>query len=738
MKTVIVTPDLVGPIQNGGIGTFATNFALLLRRNGHEVSILFTSPEDFPRRQWIKFYEENDIKVIHVKERTSHNNADGDWWFIRRSESVTNYLPPDTDIVYLQDWHGNGFHSLRSRRYRSKKYPVFVSVLHSNSDWIREGSQEFSEYLLHDMSLSFVERYSIQHSDFVVAPSQYMLDWVRQHHWQLPPDDRLRILGLPFCNNPIETPSPESGTTFKHIAYFGRLETRKGFELFVDGLLYLKQNLHCQNLKSIESIVLLGKQGITRYGNITEAAHELEQALEIPVTILDTYDTFQARAYLSANAKDMLVVAPSLVDNMPYAIIEASLIDGLNLLTTDVGGIPEILGQAGGHQLFAPHVPAFADKLDEWLTNGSQHGKKLGRYDLNKYNDAWLNFHTVVSEFAHSKQATKQNPPTVSSRNSDKEIAICIPYFNHGKYLPQLLQALETQTIQNFDVVVVNDGSTDTISTQIFAEMAGKYREYGWKFISNAENLGVSETRNIAASKSNTDYLIFVDADNVPAPNMVERFGAAIKNSDDDCLTCYLHSFEGDDLPYELTNDSEDIAKLKLVKSPLYLYMPLGNCPELGMFANIFGDANLIIKRQTFAEVGGFTTQKKHHRYLGYEDYELLARLSLMGYKLDVIPEFLFFYRHLPNSLMRRTSRFQNLMRVQDTYANHLSQIGLSHLSPSIYGLFSRDHQLPTTIDYTDPRWLATRVPWFKIRDALFLKAQKHLKRIPLIGKYFA
>ena len=730
MKTVIVTPDLVGPIQNGGIGTFATNLALLLRQNGHEVSILFTSPEDFPRRQWIKFYKEHDINVINVKERTSHNNADGDWWFIRRSESVSKHLPPDTDIVYLQDWHGNGFHSLRSRRYRSKKYPVFVSVLHSNSDWVREGSQEFSEYLLHDMSLSFAERYTTQHSDFVVAPSQYMLDWVRQHHWQLPPDNRIRVLGLPLCNNPIETPSQQAESTFKHIAYFGRLETRKGFELFVDGLLYLKQNLHYQSLKTIESIVLLGKQGITRYGTVAEAVNELEQALEIPVTVLDTYDTFQAQTYLAANAKDMLVVAPSLVDNMPYAIIEASLIDGLNLLTTDVGGIPEILGKEGRNQLFTPHVPTFATKLDEWLTKGPQHKEKLGCYDLKKHNDAWLNFHAALSEFVHSIQTTEQNPAKVSSHNSDKEISICIPYFNHGKYFPQLLKALEIQTVKNFDVIVVNDGSTDTISTQIFSEMTEKYREYGWKFISNAENLGVSETRNIAASKSNTDYLIFVDADNVPAPNMVEHFWEAIKNSDDDCLTCYLHGFEGDSLPYQLPKDADGIHTLKQVKSPLYLYMPLGNCPELGMFANIFGDANLIIKRQVFEEISGFTTQKKHHRYLGYEDYELLARLSLMGYKLDVIPEFLFFYRHLPDSLMRRTSCFQNLMRVQDTYGNHLSQIGLSHLIPKIHDLHLKSQDTNHSMNYTNPEFIATRIPWYSIRDAIWLKFKYKIQKI--------
>jgi GT2 family glycosyltransferase len=164
--------------------------------------------------------------------------------------------------------------------------------------------------------------------------------------------------------------------------------------------------------------------------------------------------------------------------------------------------------------------------------------------------------------------------------------------------------------------------------------------------------------------------------------------------------------------------------------------MPLGNCTELGLFVNMFGDANFIVRRSVFEALMGFSVRRPRYQYIGFEDYEFLARLSLAGYRLDVIPEFLLHYRHRSDSLLRTSAGYQTSRRVLDGYREKLSQVGLPHLLPLLYGLYLRAGERPNAVPYSDPAWIATHVPWYNLRDALFAKVKKHLRRLPHVGKY--
>jgi hypothetical protein len=328
---------------------------------------------------------------------------------------------------------------------------------------------------------------------------------------------------------------------FKRIVFLGRLETRKGLELFVDGLVRLQQsNESC--LEHIGEVVLLGKEGHHAYGGSMEAADRLKRALDRRVEAFTGMDTHDAQAYLSERVADSLVVMPSLVDNMPYAVIEGSLIPGLNLICSSYGGMPEVLGPSGDSQLFEPFVVPLAKKLEEWLQRGPVASSELGHYDWRRHNRLWLDFHEEASGSARKiaqGTAPRQSP-------SGAGVDVCIPYFNKGRYLPQLLAALEHQSTQGFTVTVVNDASTDEESVRTFEEMAKLYEPRGWTFISNEENRGLSATRNLAASQGSGKYVVFVDADNVPALDMISRFRTSIERSGDDCLTSYMDAFRGD------------------------------------------------------------------------------------------------------------------------------------------------------------------------------------------------
>ncbi len=379
-------------------------------------------------------------------------------------------------------------------------------------------------------------------------------------------------------------------------------------------------------------------------------------------------------------------------------------------------------------------VFALACKLEECLRQGPKPADRLARYDWQAHNRAWLEFHAEVADFARAAQTASRSFPVVSP-GSAGHVDVCISYHNLGLYLPQALEALEHQTASNFKVYGVNDASTDSLSNDVFNDLAVRYRQQSWQFTTNAENQGLSRTRNIAAAQGQGEYLIFVDADNVPVPEMVERLLTCIQASSDDCLTCYYKAFEGDDPPYRVEIHSGALRLINL-RRILYKVLPLGNCAELGLFDNVFGDANFIVRRKVFEALGGFAVRRPQYQHITGEDHEFLARLSLAGYRLDVVPEVLVYYRHRPNSLFRTTSRYWNTMRVLETYQEKLNQVGLGRLLPLLYGLHMRSRELPGSASYTDAQWIAAHVPWNNLRDAVWFKLRKHFERVPFLNRF--
>lgn len=735
MKTVILTPQIPEAIANGGIGTFVTHFANLLVRSGHsDITVIYTNAYDRPANELKALYKARGIQLELIYD----GNKPLEMWpgylhIVRESELSDQIIPEDTDILYLADYHANGWITARKRRYKDKKLPAIVSVLHGPSEWHRQGQQEWPHHYTQLVD-DFAERYTAQYSDFVVAPSQYMLDWARKNSWKLPPQDRLSVLGYPWTPSSIPESASEHPERFKRIAFFGRVETRKGFDLFVHALLKLKAE---SRLDGIEEIVIVGNNGVHQFGTIDVAADLLRKELGIIVTPCTGLNTFEAQDYLRQHAANTLVIMPSRVDNMPFAIIETSLIPNLNFICSNAGGIPEIFVDSGKHQLFEPEFRAVAQAVGKWLEDGPQPSAKLGHYDWVSANERWLKFHERVRNYTAQLKHVHTATPVPHTRES-KSVDVCLSYYNLGKYLPYALESLDQQTTDDFNVYVVNDGSTEEESIEAFESMKRQYGQNGWQFVSQT-NQGVCAARNLAALLGSAEYILFMDPDNIAAPNMVERFRDCIATSGDDCLTSWMYMFSGEGWPYLGGLQS------KILPPPAMLYHPVGNYPPLGLMINPYGDLNCIMRRSAFEAVGGFTMDQP--KYVNKEDQELLTILSLEGYKLDVIPEYLFFYRHRTDSRLRTTEEFQNDARVLRVYEEKLRSLGLEDIAPMILTLhyIVRDNWLQGGPNQraifrnkqgsafaTQEDYLVNGVPWKDLLNAMKNKVMKNLRRGPI------
>ncbi len=642
----IVTPDIIGPVRNGGIGTHCYYLALeWARRADTKVSVLFTGPyEQGTKAEMVAWYQQYGIEYLDLDDTPACTFVrHGCEWFVDHALRIKEFLATrEFSQVHFQDWKANGFACVQAKRTgRAFQKTLLTVTLHSSSQWVREGMKTWAQNPAQDVMLDYCERYVAAFADVVLSPSTYMLDWAESKGWKLTAQRQV----IPYCfDQKVKHEAADSlrQVDLSHLIFFGRLETRKGLELFTAGL---ERVVRANPDHGIKKVTFLGKIGNTQFGydagvHLNSVQRFLGQH-NIQVNVVTQLSSLDANRFLKETRGVVFIC--SLQDNYPFTVIEC-LENQVPFIAAKTGGIPELVHEAA---LFNPTLGEMALAI----TQRAKHLEAcVSKYDGKKARESW------------NKLLDLGEVPTICEQKVAPKVSICVAYFNYGKYLPQLLRSLAESQYANFEVVAVDDGSTDTESVRVFEQMRLLYEARGWKFFSK-ENEGIGATRNYAASKASGDFVIFMDADNLAAPGMIEAFVAGMQTSQCDCLTCHFTAFNGDVEP-------------ETQLAPIYGYTPIGPCIEIGPIANVFGDANFCIKRSVFEALGGFGTD----RTTSYEDYEFLARLALSGYALDVIPESLFFYRHLEGGFSRMTHIVANQQRVISTFIKQVNKLDAHRL----------------------------------------------------------
>jgi glycosyltransferase involved in cell wall biosynthesis len=208
-----------------------------------------------------------------------------------------------------------------------------------------------------------------------------------------------------------------------------------------------------------------------------------------------------------------------------------------------------------------------------------------------------------------------------------RKVSVCIPFFNHHRYLARLVEAFSNQRYQDLEMILVNDGSSAEAGCE-FNRIAAETSDARFRFLTT-ENRGPGSARNFAAEQANGELLVFFDADNVPKSNeFIGILVHALQESGADCVTCaYDIVAEDRDLPGE----ADVIAT----------YRPIGPCLETGFLQNNLGDTTMIIHRTVARKVGGWSD----NRAFTWEDHAFLLNLCFSGFKLETLPDPLFYYR---------------------------------------------------------------------------------------------
>lgn len=246
----------------------------------------------------------------------------------------------------------------------------------------------------------------------------------------------------------------------------------------------------------------------------------------------------------------------------------------------------------------------------------------------------------------HSNHLVKSNETLVS---------IVLPVYNGSMYLQEAMDSILAQTYSNFELIIIDDGSSDNS-----AEIIVEYTDSRIKFY-RQENHGLAATLNRCISIASGSYVARQDQDDISLPSRLEKQVAFLEsNPDYGMVGTWATIWEGNVPTERLHKHSPENLRLKF---------------DL-LFDNPFVHSSMMIRKCVFDIVGGYSTDRDRQPP---EDYELWSRVS-RKFKVANIPEVLHVYREIPQS-MSRTG--------ENPFLRHILNINKENLAWATSGKYS-------------------------------------------------
>ena len=227
-------------------------------------------------------------------------------------------------------------------------------------------------------------------------------------------------------------------------------------------------------------------------------------------------------------------------------------------------------------------------------------------------------------------------------------VSIIIPIYNVENYLEDCIESVLNQTYDNYEIILVNDGSTDRSG-----EIAKKYSEkFNNIYLINQDNKGVSEARNVGIKHSRGEYLYFLDSDDMIRDDMLEICVSNLKNNNLDVVH----------FGYKFVKDSKVIRKSKII-----------SCNKILSGKEFFKDSVKNALAQNH-EACTYVYRKKvwinnsisYKNIVFAEDAEVYIRVLMSDVKILEIPEYLYIYRFREGSAVTKKSYSINYLKSID------------------------------------------------------------------------
>ena len=213
-----------------------------------------------------------------------------------------------------------------------------------------------------------------------------------------------------------------------------------------------------------------------------------------------------------------------------------------------------------------------------------------------------------------------------------KQFSFIIPVYNVEKYIKECLDSILIQTYKNFEVILINDGSTDNsgILCDEYAKLDNRVK------VIHTKNGGLSKARNVGLEEATGKYIIFLDSDDYWVSNELHKIA---QKCDDNKLDILAYNYE----IYDEVNskvsvksgiDFQDINN-EIMNGEQYLKSVISKNPLYGWYSWLY-----VIKRDIFTKF-----KLKFKPGIKYEDVDLTYRIILSASRVMFIDKVILRYR---------------------------------------------------------------------------------------------
>ena len=430
-----------------------------------------------------------------------------------------------------------------------------------------------------------------------------MLDWMRKQGWRLPET----ALVIPLLTRSGATPSASTGTCGRWtataacsgLAFFGRLEERKGVRQFIAGLNALEPEL----LEGLE-VEFIGRTAKYWQPERVEALLSDTARHALRRVSFET-ELDQPEALARLGRRGTLALIPSLADNSPCTVYEC-FEHGIPFLASTCGRYPRA-GGAGGS--FPRPLRADRRGRASRLCGGRSRMPKRSGPARPAFDDA-----VSLQRWA---EVVARRPQPVAPLQERPPVDVVVVHRQSSEALVRCLSALAAQTYGELQITVAAAKGAD-----VSGDLPGE------PLLVRSERRSVDAVRQAGLEAGSAPWVVFLDEEDVPKPELVETLVRAQAASGADVVSCGL----------SLAGEGDGASE----------YFFVGEPGGFGVLANGYGTVALL-RRSLLGDVTSTWPAAD-------PDWPLLARLSAAGSRIVSIPRPLVTRSLRPGTLERHSA----------------------------------------------------------------------------------
>ncbi|RVD33557.1 glycosyltransferase, partial [Mesorhizobium sp. M4A.F.Ca.ET.020.02.1.1] len=520
-RRVCVMTSVIG--RRGEDEAAMVALARLFAADGDEVTLLWVPGQQEPSSETMAAHrhalETTSVRlhVLDSSDRLLPSLATPE----SRSAAVLHYLERSGhDLVYAPLEGGLPYFTLLAAETAAFTAPPIVIVAHAPAQWEHEADKAFMDSTS-AIAVAFMEKYCAEMADGTICVSAALRRWMVSKGWKA-----RKFSVIPLLRDAVDPagalPSTGKGSASELVVLAG-WRHRDGLTLLCDAL-------------DILATAAPKDLSITAFGPFGRIMGEHSGGL-----VVRRAERWPFKLNLLANADlntrldraartGALAVVPARAASTG-ATVAACIEAGLPVVATNVGANAEAwLAEAGQPGLVEPDPAALAQAISAALDDPP----RVQRIDrLRQTRQAWLD---------------TRDPPRRRARKGagpSPLVSIVMAHRNRPSYLKQAIAAVEAQTYENLELVLVDDGSDLDEARRLLDALEPGFRQRGWKILRRPhKHLGAARNAGIRATQG--ELVLFADDDNALFPEAVEHFARAMSASGADICTAFQLIFYED------------------------------------------------------------------------------------------------------------------------------------------------------------------------------------------------